>query len=88
MEELNDHNENNNSEPVTNSLPVFMLSLAFAFSVGFGALVWLDQLARLIIRHRDKIKVNLLNKLIKFLGVILFFLGLYLAYQAVIIFIK
>jgi len=87
IEELNNHNGYKNSEAVANSLPVFILSLAFAFSVGLGALVWLDQLARLIIRHRDKIKVDLLNKLIQFLGIVLFFLGLYLAYQAVKIFI-
>jgi threonine/homoserine/homoserine lactone efflux protein len=78
--------ENINSETVTDSLPVIILSLVFAFSVGLGALVWLDQLARLIIRYRDKIKVHVLNKLIQFLGVVLFFLGLYLAYQSVVIF--
>jgi threonine/homoserine/homoserine lactone efflux protein len=87
IEELNNHLEDANTEPGTNSLPVIILSLVFAFSVGLGALIWLDQLARLIIRHREKIKVSLLNKLIQILGVVLFFLGLYLAYQAVVIFI-
>jgi len=87
IEGLNNNHENMISEAATESLPVIILSLVFAFSVGLGALVWLDQLARLIIRYRDKIKVHLLNKLIQVLGIILFFLGLYLAYQAVVIFI-
>ena len=87
LEDLNNHQVKINSEIETNSLPVIILSLVFAISVGVGALIWLDQLARFIIRHRDKIKVHILNKVIKFLGVVLFFLGIYLAYQSVTIFI-
>ncbi len=87
LETLTDDQENINSETMSNSLPVIILSLVFAFSVGLGALFWLDQLARFTIRHRDKIKVHVLNKFIQFLGVVLFFLGGYLAYQAIVIFI-
>jgi threonine/homoserine/homoserine lactone efflux protein len=77
-----------NSEPVPSSFSIIILSFVFASSVGLGALIWLDQLARIIIRHRDKINVYVLNKIIQILGVVLILLGLYLAYQAVVIFIS
>ncbi len=81
---LNQHPVNNRREGTS----AVVLSLVFALSVGFGALIWLDQLARIIIRYRDKIKVGILNKLIRFLGIILIMLGFYLGYQAFLIFLQ
>jgi len=71
----------------TSSLSIIILSFVFALSVGLGAFIWLDQLARIIIRHRDKISVHILNRLIQILGIALFFIGGYLVYQAVVIFV-
>jgi threonine/homoserine/homoserine lactone efflux protein len=87
LEELKDDHEFKNPDTLHDPPPVIILSLVFAFSVGIGVLVWFDQLSRFIIRHRDKIKVQILNKIILFLGIILFLLGAYLAYQAIVIFI-
>jgi len=87
LEELKDDQDFKNPDTLNDSPPVIILSLVFAFSVGLGVLVWFDQLSRFIIRHRDKIKVHILNKIILFLGIILFLLGAYLAYQAIVIFI-
>jgi threonine/homoserine/homoserine lactone efflux protein len=90
FEDLEEFKDNNGNSKInkSGSPPVVILSLLFAFSVGLGVLVWFDQLSRFIIKHREKINVNVLNKLILFLGIVLFFLGGYLAYQAVVIFIS
>ena len=88
IETFKDEQQNMNTHTITTSPPTILLSLVFAFSVGLGVLVWFDQLSRLIIKHRDKINVRVLNKLILSLGIILFILGGYLAYQAVVIFIS
>lgn len=87
LEEFNHNHQNLNTEEIADSIPVIIISLSFALAVGIGALFWLDQLARIIIRYRDKIRVDLLNKFIHFLGIILFAVGLYLAYKSVSIFI-
>ena len=71
-----------------NTVPGIIFSLVFAFFVAGGALFWLDQLARFIIRHRDKIKVEILNRLIQFLGIALIFIGGYLGYKAIFIFLN
>jgi len=88
FENLEQLNNNHSNRQITDQDDVssVVLSLVFAFSVGLGALFWLDQLARIIIRYRDKIKVGILNKLIQFLGIILLFIGGYLAYTSVLIF--
>jgi threonine/homoserine/homoserine lactone efflux protein len=87
LDTYNHENKINNSTEVTSSPSIIFLSFIFALSVGLGALIWLDQLARIIIRHRDKINIIILNRLIQILGVALFFIGGYLAYQAIVIFI-
>ncbi len=85
LEQLN-HNHSNHQINDQDTVSSVVLSLVFAFSVATGALFWLDQLARIIIRYRDKIKVGILNKLIQFLGIVLLFIGCYLAYKSIQIF--
>ena len=85
LEQLN-HNHSNHQINGQDTVSSVVLSLVFAFSVATGALFLLDQLARIIIRYRDKIKVGILNKLIQFLGIVLLFIGCYLAYKSVQIF--
>ena len=87
LENLNNNHANQNTRVNPNIISSFVLSLVFAISVALGALLWLDQLARLIIRYRDKIKVKVLNNLIHFLGVVLFIIGCYLGYQSITIFV-
>jgi threonine/homoserine/homoserine lactone efflux protein len=87
LEDLKDDQEPNSKSTLSDSPPVIVLSFIFALSVGLGVLIWFDQLSRFIIKHRDKIKVHLLNKIILFLGIVLLILGVYLAYQAIVIFI-
>ena len=63
-----------------------IMSLVFAFGVGSGAYIWLYILAKTIIKYREKIKTNLLNKFIYGLGFMLVLIGIYLGYQAVMVF--
>ena len=87
LENINHRHEEESLEQTQNdSIPTGILSFVFAFSVALGSLLWLDQLARIIIRYRDKIKVQILNRLIQSLGIILFILGCYIGYRAIIIF--
>ena len=87
LENINHNHEEENSEQTqNNSIPTIILSFVFAFSVALGGLLWLDQLARMIIRYRDKIKVQILNRLIQSLGIILFIIGCYIGYTAIMIF--
>jgi hypothetical protein len=88
LEQLNNSHSSSGNSNGQDSISGVVLSLVFAFAVGVGALFWLDQLARIIIRYRDKIKVGILNKLIQFLGFVLLFIGGYLAYQAILIFLS
>jgi threonine/homoserine/homoserine lactone efflux protein len=86
LENLNYNHKNNRATNSTDSIPIIFLSLVFAFSVSAGSLFWLIQMIKIIIRYRDKIKVQILNKLIQILGGILLFIGGYLIYQAIVIF--
>jgi threonine/homoserine/homoserine lactone efflux protein len=87
LETLKDAHQKMSTDMIPASPPTIILSLVFAISVGLGVLVWFDQLSRFIIKHRDKINVYVLNKIILSLGIILFLLGGYLAYQAIVIFL-
>ncbi|TFG94088.1 MAG: hypothetical protein E4H13_15370 [Calditrichales bacterium] len=82
-----DHGNNHaTSAKSQGKVPTIVFSIVFALAVGLGSLVWLDQLARMIIRYRDKIRIKLLNSFIHILGFILIFIGGYLGYRAIIIF--
>jgi len=79
--------ENNlNKEPDEHVTPLIM-SLAFALGVGAGVYIWLHILTKIIIKYRDKIKTYVLDKLIYGLGIVLIFIGIFLGYRAVNVFI-
>ena len=79
--------ENNiNNKPNGHVTPLVM-SLAFALGVGIGVYIWLHALTTIIIKYRDRIKTSVLDKLIFGLGIVLIFIGMFLGYRAVNIFI-
>jgi threonine/homoserine/homoserine lactone efflux protein len=67
--------------------PLFM-SLAFALGVGVGAYFWLHLLTKGIIRYRDRIRIDILDKIIYGLGVVIVLIGFYLGYQAIRVFVS
>lgn len=86
LEKINNDHDSSDIQIAPDSVPMIILSLVFALSVGIGALFWLDQLARIIIRYRDRINVRLINILINTLGFVLLLIGCYLAIEAIQIF--
>jgi threonine/homoserine/homoserine lactone efflux protein len=89
LDQLNHKSQTPDEKPAERggNISSIVFSLVFSLFVAAGALFWLDQLARFIIKHRDKIKVEIINKLIQFLGSVLVLIGGYLGYQAISIFI-
>jgi threonine/homoserine/homoserine lactone efflux protein len=64
-----------------------ILSVLYALGVAVGCAAWFILLSKTIIRHRSKLKLSSLGLIIKFLGVCLFIIGLYLGWKAVSLFI-
>ncbi len=60
-----------------------LLALIYAAAVAFGAFVWFFYLTKLLIKYRHKVNINILNYLIRGLGIILIGIALYLIYQGV-----
>lgn len=69
------------------SISDILLSTVYAFSVAIGGLVWLVYFSKLIIKHRNRLNVSFVNKLIKTLGYLLIGIALYLASKAFFILI-
>ncbi len=65
------------------SLPTFFLSLTYAFMVGIGSFIWFYFLSKFLLKHREKLKIEWLNGLIKTLGLFLVGIGVYLIYMGV-----
>ncbi|GBD91294.1 leucine export protein LeuE [bacterium BMS3Abin04] len=85
LEENNLRQENNKNitEEKSSAGSTIFLTFIFALSVALGALIWLIQLARFMVKHRDKIRVGILNRIINGLGLVLFFIGGYLGFKAI-----
>ncbi len=59
-----------------------LLSGSYAFFLSVGSIVWFFFLAFILARHRSRINVNVINNIIRSLGVFLCFFGVLLAYKA------
>ncbi len=60
----------------------FLLSLTYAFSLALGGFTWLVILTRQLLKHRDKIKINILNWIIRFLGLALCGIAIFLFWKS------
>lgn len=88
MENENHEFENNQNDKPDENVSPLVMSLVFALGVGFGVYVWLHILTKIIIKYRDRIKSSVLDKLIFSLGIVLMFIGIFLGYKAINIFIS
>jgi threonine/homoserine/homoserine lactone efflux protein len=59
-----------------------LISFCYAFFVAFGTIIWFYYFSMIIVKHRRKLKVPTINKIIQALGIALCFFGLFLAYKA------
>jgi threonine/homoserine/homoserine lactone efflux protein len=84
----NTMSENERDDQPDRAVTPLIMSLAFALGVGIGIYVWLHILAKTIFKYRGMIKASVLDKLVYGLGIILIFLGIYLGYRAVNIFLS
>jgi len=62
------------------------ISICYAFFLALGTVLWFYLLAFILVRFRQKINVKAISAIVKGLGVILCFIGLYFAYLAINIF--
>lgn len=67
------------------SLPKGILSLTYAGSVAIGTVIWFYFLTKFLIKFRNKLNINLLNGIIKVLGLILIIISIYLIYEGFIL---
>ncbi len=67
------------------SLPTLALSSAYAIMVGLGSFIWFYFFSRILVKYREKLKIELMNKVIKLLGIFLFSIGIYLIYEGIVL---
>lgn len=83
--QLENGNNLENSKPPSYPL---LLSLIYSFALATGGFVWLYILTNLLIKYREKIKVQYLTWIIRGLSVVLFGISIYLFWTASQIIIK
>ena len=60
-------------------------SFFYALGVSFGSFVWFYLFSNLLVKHKEKIKTEVLNILIKIMGIALFGLALFFLYKGIIL---
>ena len=60
-----------------------MLSLSYAFFLSLGSIIWFFYLAILLAKHRSRIDVNVVNRIIRSLGLVLCLLAIFLGYKGI-----
>ena len=81
MEKFDNQSNDKNLNP-------FVLSLIYASSLSLGSFVWLNFYTRIIVKFRNRLKINLIGLIIRSLGFGLILIGVFLAYNSVKMFIN
>lgn len=81
LERLNLIPEELNDKPEKESLSIFVLSLTYAITVGIGSFIWFYILSKVLVKYRERLNIDWLNRLIKGLGIFLFGIGFYLIFE-------
>ena len=81
--QIHKNNDQQITKPVFPSYFHLVISFCYAFFLAIGSIAWFHLLAYLIVKYRQNINIRILRFLIKSLGVVLCFLGLYFGYLAV-----
>lgn len=64
------------------TLSPILLGTTYGLAVAVGSFIWLYLYSKIIVKYRRKLNLNLLNKIVQTLGVVLCIIALYLAYKA------
>ena len=60
-----------------------LLSATYALALGLGGFTWLIILAKILFKYREKIKISILNWIIRTLGLILCSIGIFLFWKSI-----
>ncbi len=74
--------QTNADQEAQHSSYTLLLSLTYALFLALGGFVWLTILAKLLVKYRNKIKIEILNWIIRILGFILCGIGVYLIWES------
>jgi len=74
--------QNNSISKGTENSNSLLLSITYAVALASGGFLWLYILTLLLIKYRNKIKLALLNWVIKSLGIFLFIISIYLMWKS------
>jgi threonine/homoserine/homoserine lactone efflux protein len=78
------------SRPIDHEKPSavyeWLFSLAYAFCVGIGTIIWFMPFSYFLVRNRSKIRIDLISKAIHGLGIFLCVFALYLMVRVVFLF--
>jgi threonine/homoserine/homoserine lactone efflux protein len=74
------------AEDVSSPPAQIFYSLSYAFFLAVGTIIWFSVLAYLLVRHRAKVSVNLISRVIHGLGIFLCGFAVYLLWRAVNVF--
>ncbi|KAA3612508.1 MAG: hypothetical protein D8M58_20300 [Calditrichaeota bacterium] len=81
--EIKANPENEKTNEGNESISVVLLTIIYALTAAVGGLAWLYGYARFVVRHRSKLNIDFINRLIQALGIILCFLSIYLFYKGI-----
>ncbi len=79
--DISDEHDEGESDNGGSAAHPLLLSLVYATAVAFGSYVYLYYYAKFIVKHRLKININIINKVVRGLGGVLILLSVYLAYK-------
>ncbi len=65
-----------------NPVHPLIYSLAYALAVGMGSIIWFFNFSKFLVKHRHKLKIDIIDKIIHLLGFGLWAFALYLSYSA------
>jgi len=60
----------------------FLLSLCYAFFIAFGSIIWFYYLSLFLSKFRHRFNINIVNRIVQGMGLILCLFGLFLGYKA------
>jgi len=64
-----------------------IISIFYSFFLALGDLIWFYILVLIISRFRHRIRINIITRIINYLGIVLGFIGLFFAYTAIKMFV-
>ena len=78
-----DEKPSSEKKPLPEYFPL-LLSASYAFFLSIGSIIWFFYLTHLLVKYRHRIKINVVTRIIRLLGLVLCLFGLFLGYKALV----